>query len=255
MTIAISAIAGMVVAFGGAYLLIKEVKPDSSPSQAAASVPQSASEPSAASQVQETLHETSQNKLEKIFTPDMLDADLAYLETITGVAKSTYGNSKTYKVNGCEVEVRFAGKQITSLGLTLSKSCQVNPSKFVNTTVQSTKNLTFGALDKSLGNVFHYQAPCLSMCGNAAGLETISAIYSGSHAENFIDVQIEATPEPEVDTSPWVETMERQEGSDWVESGGYNCSPKYDDIARKTLAKQRINKITFGRDLPTETCN
>lgn len=255
MTIAVSAIAGMVVAFGGAYLLIKEVKPDSSPSQAAASVSQAASEPPAASQVHETPHETSQNRLVKIFTPDMLDADLAYLETITGVAKSTdnYGHFKTYDVDGCTVEVSYSGKQITSLGLTLSKSCQINPSKFVNTTVQSTKNLTFGALDKSLGNTLQYQAVCLGICGNAIGTDTVSAIYSGSHAENFIDIKVEATPD--VNLSPWVETMERQEGSDWVESRGYNCSQKYDDIARKTLAKQRINKITFGRDLPTETCN
>lgn len=250
--IAISAIAVMVVAFGGAYLLIKEVKSDSSPS-AAASVPKAASEPTATAPVQNISHEASQNKLTKIFQPDMLDADVAYLETITGVAKSTFGNLKTYDVDGCTVEVSYSGKQITSLALELSKSCQINPSKFVSTDLQSTKNLTFGALDKSLGNTLQYQAVCLGMCGNAIGMDTVSAIHSGLHAENFIDIKVEATPD--VNLSPWVETMERQEGSDWVVSRGYNCSQKYNGIARKTLAKQRINKITFGVELPEESCD
>ena len=49
-----------------------------------------------------TVQDTS-SKLSRLFDLEMFSTDLAYFEQVTRPAWRTFGDSKTYKVDGCEV--------------------------------------------------------------------------------------------------------------------------------------------------------
>lgn len=62
---------------------------------------------------------TPGGRLARIFVPDMLTADLPYLEHITGPAWRTMGDEKVYTVDGCEVTATVDRGRVHTLGLEL----------------------------------------------------------------------------------------------------------------------------------------
>ncbi|MFI4933773.1 MAG: hypothetical protein ACHP7N_04075 [Caulobacterales bacterium] len=69
--------------------------------------------------------------LPKIFTQDMLGANLKYLETITGPAFKTEGAVNVYKVDGCTVIVGAEKGVIENLGIEgYSDRCSFNIAQY-----------------------------------------------------------------------------------------------------------------------------
>lgn len=183
-------------------------------------------------------------KLSQLFTLDMLYSDLAYLEQITGVAKSTdtYLGVKHYKVGGCDVEVSYTpDNKITALGLRLTPKCSFNVAPFLGRSdVLPANQLTFNQLD---GN---YYASCLYMCGNAYD-PPIYKHHEEPHANNFLEVLVSSVS---ADNYAWAETMIKKEGEDWVLDGQFNCDPyKYDATAEQLFGQDKIEEITVGYGL------
>ncbi len=124
-------------------------------------------------------------KLVKIFTPDILGANVAYLETLTGPAFRTEGADRIYKVEDCEIIVGAAKGKIANIGIDgVSPRCSFPIAQyFAEGYDHPVPPLpTFGDIKEGLGG--HYGATCLTLCGNAAA-PVVWLSYEGSHADNF----------------------------------------------------------------------
>ncbi len=124
-------------------------------------------------------------KLARIFTADMIGANVAYLETITGPAFRNDGDEATYKVDGCEVIVGETKGKIDNLGVIgLSPHCSFDIAQyFAGGYAHPVPSLpTFSDIKVGLGG--DYAADCYMLCGNAAA-PLVSLAYQGNHADNF----------------------------------------------------------------------
>lgn len=182
----------------------------------------------------------AEDKLSKIFVPDMLGADLAYLEQLTSVAKSTdsYSYTKEYKVEGCSVEIGYGpDNTITSLGLTVSANCTFNLAPFFGEQGNNPVNqLTFGQLDVS------FYDDCLYLCGNAIE-PSVYEHWEGPRAYNFLEILVSSVEAK--DACEWADAMMKKEGEDWLMEGKFNCDPlTYDE----TYQSKKIHSKDHPRD-------
>jgi hypothetical protein len=134
-------------------------------------------------------------KLAQVFAADMLGANLAYLETITGPAFKTEGDDRIYKLDGCTVVVGAAKGKIDNLGIIdVSQRCSFDIAQYFaggyDHPVPSFP--TFGDIKQGLGG--DYAADCLRLCGNAAD-PVVSLSYEGSLADNFNELVASASPD------------------------------------------------------------
>lgn len=192
----------------------------------------------------------SSENLNKIFDPEMIGANLAYLEKITGPARNTYNHrekvkTNIYKIDDCEVTADISDEKIDALGIEkLSSKCTFNLKSFLpnldHQKLPPLYDMTFGQFDTITGNV-KYTAGCLMDCGNLAD-PVVYGNWEGSHADLFFELQL---------TGPggggeWTDAMVKGEGEDWVREGKYNCSDKYNDMARKQNKDTKITSAIIG---------
>src|SRR5476651_2340842 len=100
-------------------------------------------------------------KLAKIFTPDVLGSNVAFLETITGPPFRTEGANRTYKVDGCTVIVGASAGKIDNIGIDgYGGACSFAAAQyFAFAPDHPAPNLaTFGDIKQGLGG--HYMADC-----------------------------------------------------------------------------------------------
>jgi len=189
-------------------------------------------------------------KLAKIFTADMLGANLAYLETVTGPAFRTDGDERTYKVDGCTVVVGASQGKIDNLGVEgLSPSCNFNIAQyFAGGYDHPVPPLpTFGDIKVGLGG--DYAADCYRSCGNAAD-PVVSLSYEGSHADNFNEL-VASSP---VAADPvltaymtWTNALAARYGEDAVALGHMNDT--LPDVAAKAFHDIQPATIRVGQHL------
>lgn len=191
--------------------------------------------------------------LARIFTPDILGANVAYLETITGPAFRTEGSDRIYKVGDCEVVVGAAKGKIANVGIDdVGPRCAFPIAQyFAGGYDHPVPALpTFGDIQQGLGG--HYSADCLSLCGNAAD-PVVSLSYEGSHADNFngLYAAIPITGGPALDAYlDWGAKLTAKYGQDYVVNGKYKTGDALDDVAAKDFAPIRPTVIRVGQDLP-----
>jgi hypothetical protein len=193
-------------------------------------------------------------KLSQIFTPDILGANVAYLETLTGPAFSTEGSDRIYKVDGCKVIVGVAGPKIDNIGIEgFSARCSFPIAQYFAGGYDHPvpPYPTFGDIKTGLGGA--YGADCLALCGNAAN-PVVALSYQGSHADNFNDLlaEISIADEPALTAyQDWSDKLAAKYGQDYVTSGKFNNGDNLDDVVSKDFAPIRPDTIRVGRDLPT----
>ena len=193
-------------------------------------------------------------KLAKIFTPDVLGSNVAFLETVTGPAFRTDGSDRTYKVDGCTVIVGAKGGKIDNIGIEgYGGACSFPIAQyFAGGAAKPTPNLpTFGDIKQGLGG--HYNAACFHLCGNA-GDPVVSLSYQGSHADNFNDlyaaVSIGKDDAALAAFTDWGDQLTKKYGEDYVVNGGYSGGDSLQDVATKDFAKIAPTTIRVGQNLP-----
>jgi hypothetical protein len=192
-------------------------------------------------------------KLAQIFTPDILGAQVAYLETITGPAFSVEGEDRIYKVEGCKLIVGAKGGKIDNIGIEdYSARCSFPIAQYFGEVPgQAVPNYpTFGDIKAVLGGGFG--ADCLTLCGNAAN-PVVSLSYQGSHADNFNDLvaSITVVDEPALTAyADWGDKLIAKHGQDYVVSGKFNSGDSMDDVAAKDFGPIHPDTIRVGQDLP-----
>lgn len=192
-------------------------------------------------------------KLARIFTPDILGANVAYLETITGPAFSTEGADRTYKVDGCKVVVGAAKGRIVNIGIDgISPRCSFAIAQYFASGYEHAvpPYPTFGDIKQGLGG--QYDADCLTLCGNAAD-PVVTLVYQGSHADNFngLYAAIPIAENPQLDAyMDWSGKLIAKHGQDYVVSGKFHTGDALDDVAAKDFAPIHPQTIRVGQDLP-----
>jgi hypothetical protein len=193
-------------------------------------------------------------KLARVFTPDVLGSNVAYLETITGPAFRTDGSDRTYKIDGCTVIVGATNGKIDNIGIDgYSATCSFPIQQYFATDpgFAVPRNPTFGDLKKDLGG--DYGATCLRLCGNAADPLVILA-YSGSHADGFTDLYAAVTiadDGPALDAfTDWGNKLVAKHGEPYVATGQYAAGDSAQDVAAADFAKVSPTIVRVGTNLP-----
>lgn len=197
-------------------------------------------------------------KLDDIFTSDMLGAQVAYLETLTGVAWQMDAADRTYKVAGCVVTARTDKGAVKSLKLALTSRCTFDPNKMLSGwKLPSANKITFGSFGTMTGSQGRFYADCLgTTCGNSY-VPAVYYHYEGGHAENWVQVNLEVglLDDAPIDaSSTWEDAMEKKFGLDYVQSGKFNCDASLNAVAVQAFAPVKITAIEIGSDLTTPTC-
>lgn len=195
----------------------------------------------------------------KIFTPEMIGADRAYLEQFTGVARQTRNDMITpgsivriYHVNGCDITAYFGGnsteQSVNALAMDVSAPCTFDLAPFIQEEKPvPVHQLTFGDFDQLMGHGTQYYADCLGLCGNAYD-PAVYSHYSASRALGFVEVMASSTRVN--DTSAWENIMRAYSGDEWVQERRYNCEPQhYSEQARSLFAKDGLQRIEIGYGL------
>jgi S1-C subfamily serine protease len=204
-----------------------------------------------------------QGTLSRIFRFEMFNAQVSYLERITGPAMHIYSDSasgvkiRDYRVDGCEVQALTEGAEVLRYSLTLAPTCNFDLSEVGVPDQATTRGLTVGKFFSGQGGVDTYvRSDCIYSCGNAFD-PTIDFIWQGPHSSNYVSVVLTVTL---ADTAAlnaattWEHLMRSNDGDDYVIRTKFNCDRKYDDAAIRAFANVLVNKITVGffRHDPTD---
>ena len=192
--------------------------------------------------------------LAKVFTPDILGANVAYLEAnVTGPAFSTTGNDRIYKVEGCKVIVGAVKGRIVNVGIGgMSGHCSFPVAQYFASGYDHPvpPYPTFGDIEQGFGGSF--DADCLTLCGNAAD-PVVSLSYQGSHADNFNDLYaaISIGEGPALDAyMDWSGKLGAKYGQSYLVDGKYHTGDAMGDVAAKDFANIHPDIVRVGQDLP-----
>ena len=203
-------------------------------------------------------------KLGQIFQFDMLNAQIAYLESIAGPAMHIYAirsglQLREYRVEGCKVYAYAKGAELMAYSLKLSPRCNFNLGDFLGNGYGPTDGMTVG---KFVGGSFQsgmrLNSDCIFMCGNAAD-PVVNFIWEGPHAVNFVNVVLSVTlaDAPAIEAAERLEKVIRENGGNdaYLIATKFNCDRRFDAIATRDFANIRVDEISVGFAVPDEaTC-
>lgn len=188
--------------------------------------------------------------LQDVFSRDMANVTVLYLESKLGPAKRVEGTRgsevRTYALAGCEVTAYAHKGSIYGYGMDVSRACNVNLSELANAPLPPTRNATFGQFEKVMPGTF--RATCLQGCGNAAD-PTIIWSSEGSHAQDFVHVELHVilANKPVLDAADkWEAAMKASGGDDYIESGSGACDGKHDDAAQAAFSDVGFTHLYVG---------
>lgn len=197
-------------------------------------------------------------KLNSLFTPNMLDVRVQFLEIITGPARRAYQAGggveiREYTVDRCQVTARVKDGNVRAYGLRLTKTCTADLTALVSRRLVVTPSTTIGSLADALGGAMaeEFHISCLGSCGNAAD-PTATYRWFGAHALRFIEVEgttvinDDRTIQP---ASQWADELTRREGEDYVLGGKFNCEPRYQQAGLRLFRQARLSQIVVGFDV------
>ncbi len=195
-----------------------------------------------------------------LFIPDMLGADIEYLEHRTGPAKNTSQYKKyiekIYKIDSCLLTVNIRKGKIIALKADLNDMCSFDLNKFIDN-APSANLLTFGKFDTLTRSRGVFMSNCLKNCGNAM-MPVIYENLRGARYNHWTDIMVEATQKdhPIINAATkWTTHMVNAEGIDWVHDTKFNCTrTKYDAFAHKVFTDVKIDAITIGYSLDQYLC-
>lgn len=207
------------------------------------------------------------SKLDKVFTGDMIQAQIPYLESVIGApAWKVDGNERTYKVDGCIVTVMVSkSNDVASIGLALSDTCTFDLNKFVGKAgLPSANKITFGDLDAISINGGRFYGECMGTCGNAAD-PYITAHYDLPHTMQFLEINADSDytdEKAELGAQfPWMDHVKKVVG-DTADDDSYNCpnsdfkaAPAANEFPRNAFKSYHPTKITIGFQLSVPKCS
>lgn len=192
-----------------------------------------------------------------IITPEMIGAQIPFLESKVGPAFKVIGSDRIYKVGGCEVIVK-AGEDNSIDGFTVdaTEACSFDVAAFGADDLPPLKDMTFGDLAKATTELT-FQADCLTLCGNAAD-PVVFGTWEGGRFNNLVAITVETKlvgDDALNAAEQWQKAMTAKEGEDYVVSTKFNCDGKYNQMAQDLFRGVRITGVTVGHVKVPASCD
>jgi hypothetical protein len=206
--------------------------------------------------------------IRRIFTVEMIGAEIPYLESIVGPAMKVENgeiphdlyaednpgspsdiHTRIYKVSGCSVAVIAQGTRVVSMGITISQRCQFDLNLFFpGSNFPRLSELTFGKFDQIVRDGV-FTADCLGMCGNGF-LEYVYENWVSPHVYDFRQVSllgnINLDDNVGMAAEKWRKEIVKGSGEDYVINGTFNCDKQYDRAAHAAFRNVRVGEIWVG---------
>lgn len=190
-------------------------------------------------------------RLQALFTRDMLEIRVAYLETLTGpamrIAKlSGDREARTYRLAGCDVTAYVMRGDVYGYGLDVKRACKPDISDIFRSAPQTSWPMTFGTFGQDFWGAA-YQANCLTSCGNSS-VPLVLFRYQGPHASDYINVELTVAlylDSTLTASETWKDAM-KPRGADYVINGKFNCEGRYQEVAQKAFAGIAFTHLFVG---------
>lgn len=200
-------------------------------------------------------------KLGRLFVPEMLQSRREYVESITGPPFRVSADKVTYRVDECEVVIRFKNQDVISMGIArLSRKCTFDFGKFSGARFKSAESLLLGDLYSISISSHQYWLACVFLsCGNAAD-PVINGYFELPRSNRFVQIQAESDGMDEMGNSRidrWEEEVIRESpraASNEKLQNEYSCGIRGRRITPKIVAGARVNSITLGYELEFGNC-
>ena len=199
--------------------------------------------------------DTSTETLARIFRFDTLNSSLAYVEHTLRPAKYVNGDVRTYIVDDCTVVIGYKSDAVRNFGIeNVTDHCSFDLAEFYpQDALGSVAHLTFGKLVDRFGQSVWFLPECLSSCGNAAD-PAMNAFYSGSHAENSIEIMVSTeypykTKDTDQKFRELMDKMTADHDLSYLTSGKGDCDRGYQNLERDLFKAVPIRSVTVGWDL------
>jgi len=195
--------------------------------------------------------------LAQLFNTDMLNTNLRYFESHAGVARESWGDRHTYRIDDCTLEVNAPGDRINSLSVEVSNHCRSSLQSFLGESFSpdESRPLTFGNFAEHTGD-FTFYADCLSGCGNAYD-PSVYAFWEGPRALGFIQLrlEVELVGDAAIDASnTWEEAIGSARGEEYVLFNRFNCEDHFNQQAAAAFRDIPITRMTIGTHLQLPGC-
>ncbi len=182
--------------------------------------------------------------IRRVFTEDLLGERISYLEHLVGPPIHVRGGEREYVVDSCRL---FVANRSTVgwFRVDLSDKCTFDPKPFLwNYPLPQLNRMRLGDFNDDSADI---SVECLVSCGNQQ-IPRISKSHQGSHADNYIEVRLDAEDSGEnlKLTAPMLEAVEDKRGQGWLFQ--HRCSEEILDY--NVVAKLKVTSITIGHDIP-----
>lgn len=193
--------------------------------------------------------------LAKLFVPDAIQGNVAWVESMTGPAHQVLDNgngtqNRVYQVDGCKVTALASNQTINELTLDLAPNCNVSLRSMVASAPDVTANgLTFGDLFKDGAEDIALQCAGPDECGNSAD-PSIQATLGGSHADDFKQVVFNGIIAENADVDALQDLMKAESAHTGkadldLDAKVYNQDPQFPGLVQKKMGGVKVTSITF----------
>jgi hypothetical protein len=136
----------------------------------------------------------SESKLDRILQIRTLNTSEAYVENILGRPKYTSGETRVYRVDGCNVSITYDAGTVSILGLEgVSQHCDFPLARFFPSyPLGDLRSLTFGQISRAFGENSEYTVAVRCMdysCGERFP-PYVDFYRYGGYSDGFIDVLV-----------------------------------------------------------------
>jgi len=226
------------------------------PPAPAAAIQTASPAPPSTTDAQPAAEAPAKRKIDSIVQLESIGATKEFLERTLGLSTYETPDEATYKLDGCQVQLRVRDRAVEQVTIQLEPGCTFDAGGLTGqeSTLVSGP-ITFSEFEELFGAA-HYTAPCLRLCGNAYD-PFVDAVVYGSRVNGVIDVSATAIfVEPAViDASDvWENELVKLESEEWVGNTRFNCERQHNGVAQKAFSKVKVEHISFGRDLGTADC-
>ena len=191
----------------------------------------------------------------KIFTHDVIGANVSQLEKIAGkpVAVDKKAGTQRYKVGACEVTAYMKGEKTASLEMETSPQCTFDLAQIFDSAPKGTwvHTLNYGTAYIELGEG-RFTADCLAGC---SGTPSVYMTWEGPHSDNFLQLRLQTElrdKNAKTAAAMWTRYLREKESTEYLETKRFNTDSTYDEIAALALSAVTITRIRIGHGIVKE---
>lgn len=177
-----------------------------------------------------------------LLTPEIIGAEISWIENKIGPAKYIEGDQRNYMVSNCRLTIKVSKNKVNSFSVPTTDDCSFNISRFsrieTDSTIPLSNHLTFEQASEIAGGVPQWN--CLQDCGNVEP-PAIYMVGGGSHVTNYMDIVVSRNLDFNSEKiDKWKESVDQIKDY---------CDEKFAEKLAEALKDVRVDYIEIGFDV------